>query len=64
MEETRQRVLGPEKATGKGLCDADDPRLVSARSGSALSMPGMMDTLLNLGLNTKTRQPPKRRVAG
>ena len=38
---------------GKKLGDADDPLLVSVRSGAAVSMPGMMDTILNLGLNDK-----------
>jgi pyruvate, orthophosphate dikinase len=37
--------------TGKRFGDADDPLLVSVRSGAAISMPGMMDTILNLGLN-------------
>src|SRR5579863_6399380 len=40
-----------EKVTGKKLGDAKDPLLVSVRSGSARSMPGMMETILNLGLN-------------
>ena len=40
-----------EKLMGKKLGDADDPLLVSVRSGAAVSMPGMMDTILNLGLN-------------
>ncbi len=42
-----------EKMMGKTLGDADDPLLVSVRSGAAVSMPGMMDTVLNLGLNDK-----------
>jgi pyruvate,orthophosphate dikinase len=42
-----------EKVMGKKLGDADDPLLVSVRSGAAVSMPGMMDTILNLGLNDK-----------
>ncbi len=42
-----------EKMMGKRLGDADDPLLVSVRSGAAISMPGMMDTVLNLGLNDK-----------
>jgi pyruvate,orthophosphate dikinase len=37
-----------KKRTGKRLGDAKNPLLVSVRSGSALSMPGMMDTILNL----------------
>ena len=40
-----------EKAMGKKLGDPNDPLLVSVRSGAAVSMPGMMDTVLNLGLN-------------
>src|SRR5499425_1537279 len=43
-----------EKLTGKKLGDANDPLLVSVRSGSARSMPGMMETILNLGLNPKS----------
>ncbi|MGI9232202.1 MAG: pyruvate, phosphate dikinase [Woeseiaceae bacterium] len=43
-----------EAATGKTFGKGDDPLLVSVRSGSAMSMPGMMDTILNLGLNEDT----------
>jgi pyruvate,orthophosphate dikinase len=43
-----------ERATGKKFGDPDNPLLVSVRSGSAMSMPGMMDTILNLGLNSQT----------
>ncbi|MGH9685368.1 MAG: pyruvate, phosphate dikinase [Candidatus Acidiferrales bacterium] len=43
-----------EKLTGKKLGDSKDPLLVSVRSGSARSMPGMMETILNLGLNDKS----------
>ena len=43
-----------EKLTGKKLGDDKDPLLVSVRSGSARSMPGMMETILNLGLNEKS----------
>jgi pyruvate,orthophosphate dikinase len=42
-----------EGLMGKKLGDADDPLLVSVRSGAAVSMPGMMDTILNLGMNDK-----------
>ncbi len=45
-----------EKLTGKKLGDAKDPLLVSVRSGSARSMPGMMETILNLGLNDRAVQ--------
>ncbi|MEK7414818.1 MAG: pyruvate, phosphate dikinase [Planctomycetota bacterium] len=43
-----------EKCTGKKLGDAKDPLLVSVRSGAARSMPGMLETILNLGLNDKS----------
>ena len=42
-----------EELMGKKLGDHDDPLLVSVRSGAAISMPGMMDTILNLGINDK-----------
>lgn len=45
-----------EKATGKKLGDAKHPLLVSVRSGSARSMPGMMETILNLGLNDRSAE--------
>ena len=54
MEQVLQHMSRVEKATGKSFGDANDPLLVSVRSGSALSMPGMMDTILNLGLNKET----------
>jgi pyruvate, orthophosphate dikinase len=43
-----------EKTTGKGFGDPKNPLLVSVRSGAKFSMPGMMDTVLNLGLNSAT----------
>ena len=43
-----------EEQTGKGFGEASNPLLVSVRSGAAFSMPGMMDTVLNLGLNEET----------
>jgi pyruvate,orthophosphate dikinase len=45
-----------EQAVGKSFGDAADPLLVSVRSGARVSMPGMMDTVLNLGLNDATVQ--------
>src|SRR5205085_9021975 len=45
-----------ERALGKRFGDAADPLLVSVRSGARVSMPGMMDTVLNLGLNDATVQ--------
>ncbi|HLW97877.1 MAG TPA: pyruvate, phosphate dikinase [Candidatus Acidoferrales bacterium] len=47
-------LIGLEKLTRKRLGDPKDPLLVSVRSGSARSMPGMMETILNLGLNDKS----------
>jgi hypothetical protein len=43
-----------EKDTGRAFGDASNPLLVSVRSGAAISMPGMLDTILNLGLNDDT----------
>src|SRR5690606_26081679 len=45
-----------EQQTGKGFGAPENPLLVSVRSGAAFSMPGMMDTVLNLGLNPDTVQ--------
>ncbi|MGB5628444.1 MAG: pyruvate, phosphate dikinase [Woeseiaceae bacterium] len=54
MSEVQDQIAQLEKATGKTFGKGPDPLLVSVRSGSALSMPGMMDTVLNLGLNEET----------
>lgn len=54
MDEVREHIRRVEEASGKRFGDAENPLLVSVRSGSALSMPGMMDTILNLGLNRET----------
>lgn len=54
VEETRVAMADLEKKTGKGFGEPDNPLLVSVRSGAAISMPGMMDTILNLGLNDET----------
>ena len=54
MDGVKAHIKDLEKATGKGFGDPDNPLLVSVRSGSALSLPGMMDTILNLGLNSET----------
>jgi pyruvate,orthophosphate dikinase len=51
MDETAAARAALEAKMGKRLGDADDPLLVSVRSGAPFSMPGMMDTVLNLGLN-------------
>jgi pyruvate,orthophosphate dikinase len=49
--EVDEHVAKLEETTGKRFGDREDPLLVSVRSGAAVSMPGMMDTILNLGLN-------------
>src|SRR5215204_4395160 len=49
--EIEQHLDALEQKTGKRFGDSADPLLVSVRSGAAVSMPGMMDTILNLGLN-------------
>lgn len=49
-----EKLAELERKTGKKLGDPANPLLVSVRSGAAVSMPGMMDTVLNLGLNDKT----------
>ncbi|MGC2207984.1 MAG: PEP/pyruvate-binding domain-containing protein, partial [Candidatus Dormiibacterota bacterium] len=54
LEEVRQHLAKLEQRTGKRLGDPDEPLLVSVRSGAAQSMPGMMDTVLNLGLNQRS----------
>jgi pyruvate,orthophosphate dikinase len=53
-EQVQEALRALEHKTGKHLGDEKNPLLVSVRSGAAVSMPGMMDTVLNLGLNDKT----------
>ena len=55
-DQVRQGLAHIEAVTGKRFGDAADPLLVSVRSGARVSMPGMMDTVLNLGLNDTTVQ--------
>src|SRR5262249_44763581 len=50
-DEVGKHVRNLEEKTGKRFGDPGDPLVVSVRSGAAVSMPGMMDTILNLGLN-------------
>jgi pyruvate, orthophosphate dikinase len=54
MDEVRKSIRRLESLTGKGFGDCENPLLVSVRSGAPVSMPGMMDTILNLGLNDET----------
>jgi pyruvate,orthophosphate dikinase len=56
MEQVREQMAAMETKTGKTFGGSEQPLLVSVRSGSAMSMPGMMDTILNLGLNQSTLQ--------
>ncbi len=55
-EEMFRKMSMLEKKTGRRFGDGENPLLVSVRSGAPISMPGMMDTVLNLGLNDKTIQ--------
>ena len=55
-KEIKEAVVKLEKVTKKKLGDANDPLLVSVRSGAARSMPGMLETILNLGLNDNSVQ--------
>ena len=52
-----------EKKTKKNFGDIKNPLLVSVRSGARISMPGMMDTILNLGLNDKTVEGLKKKTS-
>jgi pyruvate,orthophosphate dikinase len=55
-DDVLQAMREVEERSGKGFGDAKNPLLVSVRSGAKFSMPGMMDTVLNLGLNEDTLQ--------
>ncbi|MGI0027007.1 MAG: PEP/pyruvate-binding domain-containing protein, partial [Nitrosopumilaceae archaeon] len=54
MSEVKKNITKIEKKTDKKFGSIQNPLLVSVRSGAAISMPGMMDTILNLGLNDQT----------
>ncbi|QSX08403.1 pyruvate, phosphate dikinase [Alkalibacter rhizosphaerae] len=54
IEQIKESFRSIEEKTGKGFGDRENPLLVSVRSGAMFSMPGMMDTILNLGLNDQT----------
>ncbi|MCK4846229.1 MAG: pyruvate, phosphate dikinase [Deltaproteobacteria bacterium] len=62
-EELTKHLKQLEKLAGKKLGDSEDPLLVSVRSGAAQSMPGMMETILNLGLNDKSVEGLARKTA-
>ena len=59
-EDVLEAVKEVEAVSGKGFGDPANPLLVSVRSGAKFSMPGMMDTVLNLGLNEQTLAGPHR----
>jgi pyruvate,orthophosphate dikinase len=61
-EEIDEHLARLEETTGKRFGDPDDPLLVSVRSGAAVSMPGMMDTILNVGLNDEATEGLARRT--
>src|SRR5882672_12470347 len=61
--EIAENVKKLEKAAGATLGSTDNPLLVSVRSGAKFSMPGMMDTILNLGLNDAAVEGLKRRTS-
>ena len=54
LKQIKVEIKNMEKNSGKKFGDLKNPLLVSVRSGARVSMPGMMDTILNLGLNDKT----------
>src|SRR3990172_3854552 len=61
-EEVDRHLAALEERTGKRFGDPRDALLVSVRSGAAVSMPGMMETILNLGLNHVAVRSEERRV--
>ncbi len=62
-DEVGEHIGRLEEKTGKHFGDTEDPLLVSVRSGAAISMPGMMDTILNLGLNDDAVEGLARKTA-
>lgn len=54
IEEIKSHIKDCEKKLGKSFSSTENPLLFSVRSGAVISMPGMMDTILNLGLNDKS----------
>src|SRR6185312_10501325 len=60
-KQMQQALKQLQRASGQKLGDEENPLLVSVRSGAKFSMPGMMDTILNLGLNDRTVEGLARR---
>ncbi|MCB1305048.1 MAG: pyruvate, phosphate dikinase, partial [Leptospiraceae bacterium] len=56
MDEVKTKLQDVNRETGRTFGSGDKPLLVSVRSGAPISMPGMMDTILNLGLNEETKR--------
>ena len=63
-EEVDHHVARLQEQMGREIGDANDPLLVSVRSGAEISMPGMMDTVLNLGLNDRSVTGLSKQTAG
>ncbi len=61
-QEVTRHLRDLEASMGRKLGDADDPLLVSVRSGAKFSMPGMMDTVLNVGLSDQLGRRPGQAV--
>lgn len=61
--EANKNISALEKLVGKKLGDPEDPLLISVRSGAAMSMPGMMETILNLGLNDRSVEGLAKRTS-
>ena len=59
LEEAGEHLGRLQETMGRNLGDPDDPLLVSVRSGAKFSMPGMMDTVLNLGPQRRVREGPR-----
>jgi pyruvate,orthophosphate dikinase len=64
LQEAGEHLARLEETMGKHLGDPDDPLLVSVRSGAKFSMPGMMDTVLNLGLNDRSVEGLAKQTEG
>ena len=60
MSQIMDAMAKLEEITGKKFGDKENPLLVSVRSGARASMPGMMDTILNLGLNEEVVEATKK----
>ena len=63
LKQIKKEIKSIEKDSGKKFGDIENPMLVSVRSGARVSMPGMMDTILNLGLNDKTVEALAKKTA-